>query len=204
MPLVLFVFLLGSTRTESVANAYICRHHRHRSFWSQLVLTVVSSIILLFSTGVSSGGTFTLGIIDIATLFGIVFGLISTFLAWTYTQEGRKLGMLQSVRLPSIAGTVIANCNLNLLGMGATIVALQVRRAAWGSRGAAWLHSCSSLPNVGRQARPANNSPAHPPAAGHRGDAGGQDAVQRQRKRPLPARRPAAGGFRHLWRASVC
>ena len=98
------------------------------------MLTVVSSVILLFSTGVSSGGTFTFGIIDVATLFGVVFGLISTFLAWTYTQAGRKLGMLQQVRLPNISGTVIANCNLNLLGMGATIVALQVRRAAGGRR----------------------------------------------------------------------
>jgi len=33
---------------------------------------------------------------------------------------------LQEVKLPSIAGTVIANSNLNLLGMGATIIALQV------------------------------------------------------------------------------
>lgn len=31
----------------------------------------------------------------------------------------------QEVKLPSIAGTVIANSNLNLLGMGATIISLQ-------------------------------------------------------------------------------
>jgi hypothetical protein len=33
---------------------------------------------------------------------------------------------LQDVKLPSISGTVIANSNLNLLGMGATIISLQV------------------------------------------------------------------------------
>lgn len=33
---------------------------------------------------------------------------------------------LQEVRLTSIAGTIIANSNLNLLGMGATIISLQV------------------------------------------------------------------------------
>lgn len=32
---------------------------------------------------------------DIANLFGIVCGYISTFLAWSYTRAGRKLGMLQ-------------------------------------------------------------------------------------------------------------
>lgn len=95
------------------------------SFWGQLVLTVVSTTILLFSTGVPSGGGVSFTFVDIATLFGIVCGYISTFLAWSYTRAGRKLGMLQDVKLPSISGTVIANSNLNLLGLGATIISLQ-------------------------------------------------------------------------------
>lgn len=101
------------------------------SFWGQLVLTVVSTTILLFSTGVplgaaaSSGSVVALTFIDVATLFGIVCGLVSTFLAWSYTRAGRKLALLKEVKLPSIAGTIIANSNLNLLGMGATLIALQ-------------------------------------------------------------------------------
>lgn len=38
----------------------------------------------------------------------------------------RPLDLRQEVKLPSISGTVIANSNLNLLGMGATIISLQV------------------------------------------------------------------------------
>jgi hypothetical protein len=33
--------------------------------------------------------------VDVATLFGVVCGYVSTFLAWSYTRAGRKLGMLQ-------------------------------------------------------------------------------------------------------------
>lgn len=33
--------------------------------------------------------------IDVATLFGILCGLVSTFLAWSYTRAGRKLALLQ-------------------------------------------------------------------------------------------------------------
>lgn len=95
------------------------------SFWGQLTLTTVSTTILLFSTGVSTSGPAQFTFIDIATLFGIVCGFISTFLAWSYTRAGRKLGMLQDVKFSSIAGTVIANSNLNLLGMGATILSMQ-------------------------------------------------------------------------------
>lgn len=43
---------------------------------------------------------------------------------------------LQEVKLSSIAGTVIANSSLNLVGMGATIIALQVR-AGWCRLGSA-------------------------------------------------------------------
>ena len=122
-----------------------------RSFWGQLVLTVVSTTILLFSTGVPLGAAATSGsvvavraemsfltwnrclvvpvplrlgasehalplslsnasllllpsclppsmqltFIDVATLFGILCGYISTFLAWSYTRAGRKLALLQ-------------------------------------------------------------------------------------------------------------
>jgi hypothetical protein len=44
---------------------------------------------------------------------------------------------LQEIRLPAIAGTIVANQNLNLLGMGATILALQARWSAVALCGAA-------------------------------------------------------------------
>ena len=46
--------------------------------------------------------------------------------------------LLQDVKLPSIAGTVIANSNLNLLGMGATLIALQVWRAGGRAQNCRW------------------------------------------------------------------
>ncbi|KAL4451452.1 hypothetical protein ABPG75_007114 [Micractinium tetrahymenae] len=118
------------------------------SFWGQLVLTVVSTIILLFSAGTVAGTSASFTVMDIANLFGIVCGYISTFLAWSYTRAGRKLGLLQEVKLPSIAGTVIANSNLNLLGMGATIISLQ---AIVGSLVAKTLSSASAAGIYGAQ-----------------------------------------------------
>ena len=118
------------------------------SFWGQLALTTVSTVILLFSSGsnAAAAGTGALPVsgalprtcsrghcgrrgqlggranrsqillalaplppartpacpspaqfsfIDVATLVGVLCGYISTFLAWSYTTTGRKLGMLQ-------------------------------------------------------------------------------------------------------------
>ena len=41
------------------------------------------------------GPLLQLTFIDVATLFGILCGYISTFLAWSYTRAGRKLALLQ-------------------------------------------------------------------------------------------------------------
>lgn len=125
------------------------------SFWGQLTLTVVSTTILLFSTGVPSATGVQFSFIDIATLLGIVCGYLSTFLAWSYTRAGAKMGRLQEVKLSSIAGTVIANSSLNLVGMGATIIALQ---ATVGSLVAKTLASASAAGFYGQRTAP-------PPAA---------------------------------------
>ncbi|PSC69013.1 TIC chloroplastic isoform A [Micractinium conductrix] len=99
------------------------------SFWGQLALTTVSTVILLFSSGSNAAaagtGALPFSFIDVATLVGVLCGYISTFLAWSYTTTGRKLGMLQEVRMTSISGKILANSYLNLIGMGATIIALQ-------------------------------------------------------------------------------
>ena len=215
-----------------------------------------------------------------ATLVGIVCGYLSTFLAWSYTRAGAKLGRLQAralacngegagaasrggagswrctltelcgaaylpaaarepracpshlpphpacplqeVRLSSIAGTVIANSSLNLVGMGSTILALQVGGWPAGGRGCCcfWggarlapavqpcLHGAAALPRLplAQQAAPMSSSCGHPsqapnmahlvlppPPAGHCGQPGGQDALLCLRRRLLrPARRAAA------------
>jgi len=95
------------------------------SFWFQLILTTVSGVILLFSSGISSVGVVSINPMDICTLVGVACGLITTFLSWTWIRAGRRLGLLQEVKLQQCMGTVLASTNLNLIGMGSTILGLQ-------------------------------------------------------------------------------
>ena len=95
------------------------------SFWSQLILTTVSGVILLFSTGMTSSGTLSINPMDICTLVGVACGLVTTMLSWTWIRAGRRLGFLQQVKLQQVFGTVLVSTNLNLVGMGATILGLQ-------------------------------------------------------------------------------
>ena len=46
--------------------------------------------------------------IDIATLLGIVCGYLSTFLAWSYTRAGAKMGRLQVRRAGGVGAVAIA------------------------------------------------------------------------------------------------
>jgi hypothetical protein len=95
------------------------------SFWSQLVLTSVAAVILLFSTGVTADGGLSIGPMDACTLVGVVCGLITTFLSWTWIRAGRALSFLQEVKLQHCMATVLASTNLSLIGMGATLLGLQ-------------------------------------------------------------------------------
>jgi Protein of unknown function (DUF3611) len=95
------------------------------SFWGQLILTTVSAIILLFSTGVTSQGALSVNPIDICTFIGVGCGIITTSLSWTWIRAGRRLGFLQDVKLQQCMATVLACTNLNLVGMGAAILGLQ-------------------------------------------------------------------------------
>jgi hypothetical protein len=95
------------------------------SFWGQLILTTVSAVILLFSTGVTSQGTLSVNPIDICTFIGVACGVITTSLSWTWIRAGRRLGFLQEVKLQQCVATVLACTNLNLVGMGAAILGLQ-------------------------------------------------------------------------------
>jgi hypothetical protein len=95
------------------------------SFWGQLILTTVSAVILLFSTGVTSQGALSVNPIDICTFIGVACGMITTSLSWTWIRAGRRLGFLQDVKLQQCMTTVLACTNLNLVGMGAAILGLQ-------------------------------------------------------------------------------
>lgn len=95
------------------------------SFWSQLVLTMVSAVILLFSTGVTSAGSLSINPIDACTLGAVAAGIITTGLSWTWIRVGRRLASFQDVRLQQCVGSVLASTNLNLIGMGAAILGLQ-------------------------------------------------------------------------------
>lgn len=95
------------------------------SFWSQLILSTVSGVVLLFSMGVTSGGAITANPIDVCTLIGVGSGLVTSMLSWTWIRAGRRLGELKEIKLQQCMGTVLASTNLNLVGMGATIIGLQ-------------------------------------------------------------------------------
>ena len=95
------------------------------AFWGQLILTTVSAVILLFSTGVTSQGALSINPIDICTFIGVACGLITTGLSWTWIRAGRRLAYLQEVNINQCMMTVFASTNLNLVGMGAAILGLQ-------------------------------------------------------------------------------
>lgn len=96
------------------------------AFWSQLILTSVAAVILLFSTGVTTiGSKLSLNAMDICTLVGVGAGLFTTALSWTWIRAGRRLGMLQPIKVQQCLGSVLASVNINLVGMGAAIVGLQ-------------------------------------------------------------------------------
>lgn len=100
------------------------------SFWSQLILSTVSGVVLLFSTGVTSGGNLAATPTDVCTMVGVACGLITSMLSWTWIRAGRKLQELKSIKLQQCMGSVLAGTNLNLVGMGATILGLQANVGA--------------------------------------------------------------------------
>jgi len=75
--------------------------------------------------GVTSGGRLVASPTDICTLVGVACGLLTAMLSWTWIRAGRALGAMKEVKLQQCLGTVLASTNLNLVGMGATIIGLQ-------------------------------------------------------------------------------
>jgi hypothetical protein len=65
------------------------------------------------------------------TLFGIVAGFVSTFWSFGYTRLARRLkgylqGELRRVRKSDVVFTLQNGCWINILGMAATLLGLQV------------------------------------------------------------------------------
>jgi hypothetical protein len=100
------------------------------SFWAQLALTSVAAVILLFSVGVTSGGTLAVSGLDFCTLAAVACGAVATGLSWTWIRAGRRLSALQDVRVQACLGTVLASVNVNLVGLGAAVLGLQATTGA--------------------------------------------------------------------------
>jgi hypothetical protein len=87
------------------------------------------------------------------TLFGIVASFVSTFWSFGYTRLSRRLrgylqGELRRVRKSDVIYTLQNGCWINILGMAATLLGLQVRMMlpwipCWGpSSLTAPMHAC--------------------------------------------------------------
>ncbi|KAL0040574.1 hypothetical protein WJX77_011338 [Trebouxia sp. C0004] len=118
---------------KNLANAAAaCRRFGWLSFWTQLVLSVVSAIILLFSVAFTSlnGPSISLWL----TLFGVVAGFLSTFWSFGYTRLSRRLYRYLStgpddnskrVKKADVLNTLMRGSWINVLGLGSTLLGLQ-------------------------------------------------------------------------------
>lgn len=95
------------------------------SFWLQIALSVVSGAVLAFSVLVSPPGGGTAAATKWLTLVGVVFAFFSAFFAHGFLTLADKLLRGEAVRRSWIVGNLINVNNLNLLGIGATIIGLQ-------------------------------------------------------------------------------
>jgi len=94
------------------------------SFWSQFVLSVVSGVVLLFSTGATSGAA-QVSPTDALTATGVLTGLIAAFISWGLVRTGRLIAEGKQVKLEFVMAAVLASTRLNLIGLGATILGMQ-------------------------------------------------------------------------------
>lgn len=115
---------LSAEEAKLAADARTARGLCWISFWGQLTLSCVSGVILVFSVTVREGmmpppSTWL-------ALVGVVTSVISTFLAWTFRRTATALSSLAPGVTPrDFIKRLEAGAQLNLAGMGATILALQ-------------------------------------------------------------------------------
>jgi hypothetical protein len=95
------------------------------SFWSQFTLSVVSGIVLLFSTGLLAGNALQPSPTDVLTATGVLTGLVAAFISWGLVRTGRLIAEGKVVKLELVMAAVLASTRLNLIGLGATILGMQ-------------------------------------------------------------------------------
>lgn len=133
MPVQVTSASISEPARKNLANAAAaCRRFGWLSFWTQLVLSVVSAIILLFSVAFTSlnGPSISLWL----TLFGVVAGFLSTFWSFGYTRLSRRLYRYLStgpddnskrVKKADVLNTLMRGSWINVLGLGSTLLGLQ-------------------------------------------------------------------------------
>jgi hypothetical protein len=121
-----------SARRNLINAAVSCRKWGWISFWTQLVLSVVSAVILLFSVAFTAqnGPAISLYL----TLFGVVASFLSTFWAFGYTRLSRRLFRYMKataiddtkrIRKSDVLGTLERGAWINVIGLAATLLGLQ-------------------------------------------------------------------------------
>lgn len=110
----------------------VCKRYGWISFWFQLILTIVSAVVILFSMAFTSQQSPQTSIY--LTLFGVVTGFLSTFWSFGYVRLSRKLRQFLdsdgSDNAPRIRRTDVINmlekgAIINVLGAGASLIGLQ-------------------------------------------------------------------------------
>lgn len=124
---------MSEVAKENLAKAAnACRRYGWISFWTQLVLSTISAIILLFSLAFTSQNSPSISLY--LTLFGIIMGFLSTFWSFGYTRLSLKLktfmeaSSVQSVpkiRRSDVINMLEKGAIINVLGASATLLALQ-------------------------------------------------------------------------------
>lgn len=106
------------------ADAITARRLSWISFWGQLSLSCVSGVILVFSVTVREGMMAPAS--TWLALVGVLTAFVSTFMAWTYRRAATALSKYDPKLDPrDYVKRLEVGCQLNLAGMGATILALQ-------------------------------------------------------------------------------
>eukprot|EP00879_Flechtneria_rotunda_P024706 GHRR01026212.1.p1 GENE.GHRR01026212.1~~GHRR01026212.1.p1 ORF type:complete len:210 (+),score=34.55 GHRR01026212.1:387-1016(+) len=104
-------------------SATAARNFAFASFWVQLPLTIVSACILFFSVTLSTVSN------DISrwfTLVGVAFSFLSTFFAHGFLTLARQaINEGKLVSRSYLVQNLVRNTNINLLGIGITLVGLQ-------------------------------------------------------------------------------
>ncbi|KAK9841449.1 hypothetical protein WJX74_006015 [Apatococcus lobatus] len=95
------------------------------SFWSQLALAIVSSIIIGFAlTGSGPGGSPSPSVWF--SLFGVIMSFVTTFMSYGFTRVARRVILNEgSVKKQNVIASLLRVTSLNLWGLGGTLIGLQ-------------------------------------------------------------------------------